>query len=96
MNIIPSDENAEALHDRLKQSNLKIEGFGVDPNSREVVTIVVSYFTEQLGDWVADHVDEIFKLNSVDALTAYVRVSFSDGDLKETILYSLIKLHEFD
>ena len=37
-----SGENAEVLHDHLKQSKLKVKGFGVDPNSKEVVTVVVS------------------------------------------------------
>ena len=65
-------ENAEILHEHLKQSKLKVKGFGVDPNSREDVTDVVSSFTVSLGNWVADHADEIFKLDSIDALTAYV------------------------
>ncbi len=41
-------ENAEALHDYLKPSKLKIIGFGIDPNSCKVVTVVVSSFTGQL------------------------------------------------
>jgi hypothetical protein len=49
-----------------------------------------------LGNWIADHAGEIFKLESIDALTAYVRVSFSNEDLEDTNLYSLIKLDEFD
>ena len=53
-----------------------MNGFGVDPNSREAVTVVVSSFTGSLGNWAADHADEIYKLDSIDALTAYVRVSF--------------------
>ena len=76
-------EDAEELHDILKQSKLKVKGFGIDPNSREVVTVVVSSFTGKLGNWTADHVDEIFKLKSIDALTAYVSVSFSNEDLKK-------------
>ncbi len=47
-------ENAEDLHDNLKQSKLKVKGFGIDPNSREAVIIVVSSFTGQLGNWAAD------------------------------------------
>ena len=41
-------ENAEVLHDHLKQSELKVKGFGVDPNSKEVVKAVVSSFA---GSW---------------------------------------------
>jgi len=69
-------ENAEILHDHLKQSKLKVKGFGVDPNSKEVVTVVVSAFTGPLGNWADDHADEIFRLEFIDALTAYVRVYF--------------------
>ena len=75
-------ENAEILHDHLKQSKLKVKGFGVDPNSREVVTVVVFYFTGSLGNWAADHSDEIFKLDSIDALITYALFSFSYENLK--------------
>ncbi len=61
-------------------------------NSKEAVTVVVSSFTGSLGNWAADHVDEIFKLNLIDALIAFVRVSFSNEDLEVKNLYSLIKL----
>jgi hypothetical protein len=40
-----SGENAEKLHNHLKLSKLKIKDFGIDPNSREGVTVVVSSFT---------------------------------------------------
>ncbi len=53
-------EDAEELHDTLKQSKLKVKGFGIDPHSREVVTVVVSSFTGKLGNWAADHAEEIF------------------------------------
>ena len=43
-------ENPEILHYHLKQSKLKIKGFGVDPISKEVVTVVVSIFTGSLGN----------------------------------------------
>jgi len=69
-------ENAEILHDQLKKSKLKVKGFGLDPNSKEVVTGLVSSLTGSLGNWVADHSNEIFRLDSIYALTAYVRVSF--------------------
>jgi hypothetical protein len=32
--------------------------------------------------WAADHADEIFELDGIDALTAYVRVNFSNEDLE--------------
>ncbi len=84
-------EDAEELHDNLKQSKLKYKGFGIDPNPREAVTVVVSSLTEKFGNWDADHVEEIFQLNSIDALTAYVRVNFSNEDMEGKKLYSLIK-----
>jgi hypothetical protein len=56
----------------LKPYELKVKGFGIYPDSREAVTIVVSSFTGNLGNWAEDHADEIFKLESIDALTAYV------------------------
>ena len=77
-----SGENAEILHDHLKQLKLKVKGFGVDTNSREAVTVVVSSFTGSLGNWAADHSEEIIRLDSIDALNAYVRVSFSNDDLE--------------
>jgi hypothetical protein len=89
-------ENPEILHYHLKQSKLKIKGFGVDPISKEVVTVVVSIFTGSLGNWAADHADEIFKLDTIDALTIYVCVSFSNEDLEGKNLYSLIKLDQVD
>ena len=70
-----SGENATILP---KPSKLKIKDLGIDPNSREVVTVIVFTFTGHLGDWAANHADEIFKLDIYDALTAYVRVSFSN------------------
>ncbi len=65
-------------------------------NSREAVTSVVSSFTGQLGNWVANHANEIFKLNSIDALTTYVRVNLSNEDLDGKNLCYLIKLNRFD
>ena len=56
----------------------------------------MSSFTGRLGSWAADHADEIFKLDIIDALTAYVRVSFSLDDLKGKYLYALIKLDQYD
>ncbi len=69
-------ENAEVLRDHLKQTKFKIKGFGIDPNSREAVMVELSSFTRQLIIWVAAHADGIFKLDSVDAFTAYFCVRF--------------------
>ncbi len=80
----------------MKKLKFIVEGFGVDPNSKEAVTVVVSSFTGSLDNWDADHTDEIFKLDSIDALTAYVRVRFSNDDLEGKSLYSLIKLDQID
>ena len=57
-----SVENGKILHNHLKQSKLKIKGFEINSDSREVVTVVVSSFTTgHLGNWAADHADyEIF------------------------------------
>jgi hypothetical protein len=56
----------------------------------------VSTFTGHLGNLAADHADEIFKLDNIDALTTYVRVSFSNEDSEGMNLYSLIKLDQFN
>ena len=91
-----SGENAQILHNHLKQYKLRIKGFGIDLDSREAVTVVVSSFTGHLGNWAANHDDEILKLESIDALNAYVRVNFSNEDLEGMNLYSLIKLDQYD
>ena len=89
-------ENAEVFHVHLKQSKLEVKGFGVDLNSKEAVTVVVSSFTGSLGNWADGHVDEIVKLDSIDALTAYVRIILSNEDLEDKNLCSLIKLDQMD
>ena len=91
-----SDEFAKILHNHLKHSKLKIKGFGSNLDSREAVAVVVSSFTGHLGNSVAHHAAEIFKIESIDTLTAYVRVSFSNEDLEGINLYSLIKFDQFD
>ena len=57
---------------------------------------MVSSFTGSLGNSAADHTDKIFKLDSFDALTAYVRISFYNEDLEGKNLYSLIKLDQIN
>jgi hypothetical protein len=49
-----------------------------------------------LGNWAADNADEILKLGNIDALTAYVRVSFSNEGLEGMNVYSLIELDQID
>jgi hypothetical protein len=50
----------------------------------------------KLGDWAADHANEIFELNSIDALTAYIPFNVSIEDLEGKNLSSHIKLRQFD
>ena len=56
----------------------------------------MSSFTGQLGNRAANNAEEIFKLDNIDALTAYVRINFSNEDLEGKNLYSLIELDQFD
>ena len=80
----------------MKQSKLKVKGLGIHPSSKEVVTVVASSFTGTSGNWAADHANDIFRLESIYALTAYVRVGFSNENLEGKNLYSLIKLDQID
>ena len=57
---------------------------------------MVSSLAGSLSNWAVDHADEIFKLDSNDALTTYIRVSFSNKDLEGKKLNSLIKLDQVD
>ena len=88
--------NAHILHDHLKQSKLEMKCFGVDLEFREAVTVVVSTFMGHLGHVAADHADKIFKLESIDALSAYVLVSFAEEDFEGMNIYSLMILDQFD
>ena len=56
----------------------------------------MSSFTGHLGNWATYHADEIFKLDNIDTLTAYVRVSFYNEDLEDMNSYSLIKLYQLN
>ena len=55
-----SGENVKILHNCLKQYKMKLKGFGIDYDLREVITVIVSSFTGHLGNWAADHADEYF------------------------------------
>ena len=58
---------------------------------------MISSFTWELDIWAADHADDIFELDSIDALLAYVRVIFSnDEGLEDNNLSSLSKLYHFE
>ena len=57
---------------------------------------MVSSFTEHLGNWAADHAEDIFLLDNIYALTAYVHVGFSNEGLEGVNLDSLVKLDQLD
>jgi hypothetical protein len=61
----------------LKQSKLKIQGFGINPNLNHVFLVPVSSVTYKLGDWASDHNTEIYDMKTMDDLINYVRASFS-------------------
>ena len=91
-----SGENAIFLHNHLKHAKPTIKGFGIDANSHEFVTVIVSSFTGHLCNWAADRANEIFKLDNIGALTAFARVHFSNEDLEGMNLDPFIKLDQFD
>ena len=74
----------------------KKQGFRIYPNSSQVDTVVISSFTRKLGNWVANHADDIFELISIDALMACDRVRPSNDYLEGKNLCPLIKLDQFD
>jgi hypothetical protein len=84
------------LNNHLKQSRLKIQGFGINPDSNQAVVILVSSFTGKLGNWASDHTTEIYALQTLDELIAYVRVGFSIEDVEGKNLYSLIQVKQND
>ncbi len=85
-------EDSIKMNNHLKQSKMKIQGFGIKPDSNRFVVVLVSLFTSKLGNWASDHYDEIYDLKSLDELIAYVRVGFSIEDVKGKNLYSLIRV----
>ena len=89
-------ENSIKLNNHLKQSKLKIQGFGINHDSNQVVVVLVSSFTRKIGNWAFDHIAEIYDLKTLDKLIAYVRVGFSIEDVKGKNLYSLIRIHQGD
>jgi hypothetical protein len=55
-----SGESVEKIQNHIKLSKQKVEGFGIDPNFCEAVTVAVFSLTGQLGNLAADHADELF------------------------------------
>jgi hypothetical protein len=84
-------EDSVKLNNHLKQSRLKIQGFGINPDSNQAVVILVSSFTGKLGNWASDHTAEIYALQTLDELIAYVRVGFSIEDVEGKICILLYK-----
>jgi hypothetical protein len=89
-------EDSVKLNNHLKQSRLKIQGFGINPDSNQAVVILVSSFTGKLGNWASDHTAEIYALQTLDELISYVRVGFSIEDVEGKNLYSLIQVKQND
>jgi len=80
------------LHNHLKESRLKIQGFEINPDSKHVVVVLVSSFTGKLGNWASNHSTEIYELATVDDLIDYIRVGFSIEDAEGKNLYILLRL----
>ena len=59
-------------------------------------SILLSPFTGHLSYCAANHADEYFKLEGIDALIAYVRVNFSNEDLEGMHLYALTELDKLN
>jgi hypothetical protein len=89
-------EDSIKLNNHLKQSRLKIQGFGINPDSNQVVVVLISSFTSKLGNWASDLCAEIYDLKTLDKLIAYVRVGFSIEDVEGKNLYSIIRIHQGD
>ena len=84
------------MNNHLKQSRLKTQGFGINPDSNEVVVVLVSSFIGKLGNWASDHSAEIYDLKTLDELINYVRVGFSIEDVEGKNFYSLIRVQQGD
>jgi len=69
-------EDSTKLHNHLKQSRLKIQGFGINPDSKQAVVVLFSSFTRKLGNWASNHSTEIYELATMDDLINYIRVGF--------------------
>ncbi len=89
-------EDSIKLNNHLKQFKMKIKGFWINPDSNQVVVVLVFSFTGKLGNWPSDHNAEIYDLKTLDELIAYVRVGFSIEDVEGKSLYSLIRVKQGD
>jgi hypothetical protein len=87
-------EDSTKLHNHFKQSILKIKGFGINPDSKQGVVVLVSSFTGKLGNWASDHSTEIYELTTIDDLIDYIRVGFSIEDVEGKNLYILLRLEQ--
>ncbi len=65
------------MHNHLKQFKFKIHGIGINPDSNQIVVVLVPSFTGKLGNSASDHSTEIYELHTMDELINYVRVGFS-------------------
>jgi len=75
-------EDSTKLHNHSKHSRLKIQGFGINLDSKQVVVVLVSSFIGKLGNWASNHSTEIYDLATIDGLIDYIRVSFSIEDVE--------------
>ncbi len=90
-------EDSVKLNKHLKQSRLKIQGFGINPDTNQAVVVLVSSFTGKLGNWASDHSAEIYDMKTtLDELIAYVRVGFLIEDVEGKKMYSLIQVKQND
>ncbi len=61
-----NEEDSVKLNNYLKQSKLKIQGFGINLDSNQAVVVLVSSFTCKLGNWASDHSAEIYDLKTLE------------------------------
>jgi len=52
-------EDSIKLNNHLKQSRLKIKGFGINPDSNQAIVVLVSSFIGKLDNWTSDRSAEI-------------------------------------
>ena len=87
-------EDSTKLHNHLKQSRLKIREFGINPDSKQIVVVLVSSFTRKQGKWASYHSTEIYNIATVDDLIDYIRVGFSIEDVEGKNVNILLRLEQ--
>ena len=87
-------EDSIKLNNHLKQSKLKIQGFGINLDSNQAIVVLDSLFTGKFGNWASDRSAEIYDIKTLDELIAYMRVGFSIKDVEGGNLYSLIRIQQ--